>query len=92
MADQRTVAQGVADSIRCLAEYIARNADDYAVGMEYATGMTISMKFEINCIPEIVVTKNISPYSNHEVIKDERCYIWTRYIDKGDIYGDGKRT
>ena len=52
MADQRTVAQGVADSIRCLAEYIDRNADDYAAGMEDATGMTISMKFEIGCIPE----------------------------------------
>lgn len=79
MADQRTVAQGVADSIRCLAEYISKHADDYAVGMEDATGMTISMKFEINCIPEIVVEKNISPYANHEVIKDERCYIWTRF-------------
>ena len=78
-AEQKTVSQGVADSIRCLAEYIARNADDYAVGMDDATGMTISMKFEIGCIPEIVVTKNISPYANHEVIRDGRCYIWTRF-------------
>ena len=82
MAEQRTVAQGVADSIRCLAEYISKHADDYAAGMEDATGMTISMKFEINCIPKIVVTKNISPYVNHEVIEDERCYIWTRFRDE----------
>lgn len=81
MAEQRTVSQGVADSIRCLAEYIARNADDYAVGMGDATGMEISMKFEIGCIPKIVVEKNISPYANHEVIKDKRCYIWTRFND-----------
>ncbi len=79
MSDHRTVTQGVADSIRCLAEYIARNADDYAVGMDDAIGMTISMKFEINCLPEIVVEKNINPYANHEVIKDERCYIWTMF-------------
>ena len=79
MADQRTMTQGVADSIRCLAEYIARNADDYAAGMDDATGMTISMKFEIDCIPEIVVEKSINPYANHEVIEDERCYIWTRF-------------
>ena len=84
MADQRTVAQGVADSIRCLAEYIDRNADDYATGMEDATGMTISMKFEIGCIPEIVVTKNISPYANHEVIKDEWSHIWTRFNGRKD--------
>ena len=82
MADQRTVTQGVADSIRCLAEYIARNADDYAVGMDDATGMTISMKFKIDYMPEIVVEKNISPYANHEVIKDERCYIWTRFRER----------
>ena len=82
MAEQRTVDQGVADSIRCLAEYIARNADDYAVGMEDATGMSISMNFEIGTVPEIVVTKNISPYANHEVIEDERCYIWTRFRDE----------
>ncbi len=84
MADQRTMAQGVADSIRCLAEYIGRNADDYAAGMEDATGMTISMKFEIGCIPEIVVTKNISPYANHEVIKDEWSHIWTRFNGRKD--------
>ena len=79
MSDNRTVTQGVADSIRCLAEYIVRNADDYAAGMDDATGMTISMNFEINCTPEIVVTKNISPYANHEVVENKRCYIWTRF-------------
>lgn len=73
------VAKNVAESIRCVAEYIARNADDYAVGMGDATGMSINMKFEIDCLPEIIVTKNISPYANHEVIRDGRCYIWTRF-------------
>jgi len=81
----------VADSIRCLAEYVSKHADDYAVGMDDATGMEISMKFEIDCLPEIVVEKSINPYADHEVIKDERSYIWTRLNSRGDNNGDREK-
>lgn len=73
---QNEVSQAVADSIRAVAEQVIASADEYAVGMDDATGLRILLDFQLNCLPTITVQKDISC---GRTIADKRCRIWTRW-------------
>ena len=76
---QNEVSQAVADSIRAVAEQVIASADEYAVGMDNATGLRILLDFQLNCIPSITVQKDISC---GRTLADKRCRIWTRYAEQ----------
>jgi hypothetical protein len=73
------IQKDVAESIRVVAEQVIASADEYAVGMDYATGLRILMEFQINSVPSITVQKDISCA---KTIADNRCRIWTRYVEQ----------
>ena len=73
------IQKDVAESIRAVAEQVIASADEYAVGMDQATGLHILMDFNINSIPSITVQKDISCA---RTITDNRCRIWTRYVEQ----------
>ena len=69
----------VAESIRVVAEQVIASADEYAVGIDQATGLRILMEFQINSLPTITVLKDISCA---KAMVDNRCRIWTRYEEE----------
>lgn len=73
------IQKDVAESIRAVAEQVIANADEYAVGMDQATGLRILMEFQINSLPTITVQKDISCA---KAMIDSRCRIWTRYEEE----------
>ena len=73
------IQKGVAESIRVVAEQVIASADEYAVGMDQATGLRILMEFQINSLPTITVQKDISCA---KAMLDNRCRIWTRYEEE----------
>ena len=73
------VAKNVAESIRCVSEYVAEHADDYAQGMEDGQGMEIKMVFELDALPSVVVERSVLPVKFINAIHDGRCGIWTRF-------------
>lgn len=73
------IRKDVAESIRVVAEQVIASADEYAVGMDQATGLRILMEFQINSLPTITVQKDISCA---RTMADKRCRIWTRYEEE----------
>lgn len=73
------IQKDVAESIKVVAEQVIASADEYAVGMDQATGLRILMDFNINSIPTITVQKDISCA---KAMVDNRCRIWTRYVER----------
>ena len=73
------IQKDVAESIRAVAEQVIASADEYAVGMDQATGRRILMEFQINSLPTITVQKDISCA---RTMADKRCRIWTRYVEQ----------
>jgi len=73
------IHKDVAESIRVVAEQVIASADEYAVGMEDATGLHILMDFNLNSVPSITVQKDISCA---KAMVDNRCRIWTRYVEQ----------
>ena len=73
------IQKDVAESIRAVAEQVIASADEYAVGMDQATGLRILMEFQINSLPTITVQKDISCA---RTMADKRCRIWTRYVEQ----------
>lgn len=71
--------QTIAESIRAVAEQVISNAEEYARGMDYATGLRIVMDFQINSVPRIRVEKDINAV---QAIFDNRCRIWTRTTEQ----------
>ena len=73
------IQKDVAESIRAVAEQVIASADEYAVGMDQATGLRILMEFNINSLPIITVQKEISC---GKTMAEKRCRIWTRYEEQ----------
>lgn len=73
------IQKDIAESIRVVAEQVIASADEYAMGMEQATGLRILMEFQINSLPTITVQKDISCA---KAMIDNRCRIWTRYVEQ----------
>jgi hypothetical protein len=73
------IRKDVSESIRAVAEQIIASADEYAVGMDQATGLSILMEFKINSLPTITVQKDISCA---RTMVEKRCKIWTRYVEQ----------
>ena len=73
------IQKDVAESIRAVAEQVIASADEYAVGMEQATGLHILLDFNVNNIPSITVQKDISCAG---IIAEKRCKVWTRYKEE----------
>ena len=73
------IQKDVAESIRVVAEQVIASADEYAVGMDQATGLHILMDFNVNSVPSITVQKDISCA---RTMADKRCRIWTRYVEQ----------
>ena len=73
------IQKDIAESIRAVAEQVIASADEYAVGMEQATGLHILMDFNLDSVPSITVQKDISCA---RTIADKRCRIWTRYVEQ----------
>ena len=78
MTDEE-VRQNVAESIRALAEQVIEEADTLAVGSEWLQNMKITLNFEINSVPTIIVEKG---YLGHKSVHSPRCKIWTRYAEQ----------
>ena len=76
---QEEIQKDVAESIRAVAEQVIASADEYAVGMEDATGLHILMDFNINSVPSITVQKDISC---GRTIAHKHCRIWTKYVEQ----------
>ena len=73
------IQKDVAESIRAVAEQVIASADEYATGMDQATGLHILMDFNVNSVPSITVQKDISCA---KTMADKRCRIWTRYVEQ----------
>lgn len=73
------IQKDIAESIRAVAEQVIASADEYAVGMDQATGLHILMDFNLNSAPSITVQKDISCA---RTMADKRCRIWTRYVEQ----------
>lgn len=73
------IQKDIAESIRVVAEQVIASADEYAVGMDQATGLHILMDFSLNSVPSITVQKDISCA---KAMVDNRCRIWTRYVEQ----------
>ena len=73
------IHKNIAESIRAVAEQVIASADEYAMGMEQATGLHILMDFNLNSIPSITVQKDISCA---RTMMDKRCRIWTQYVEQ----------
>ena len=73
------IQKDVAESIRVVAEQVIASADEYAAGMDQATGLRILMEFNLNSLPTITVQKDISCT---KAMVDNRCRIWTRYVEQ----------
>lgn len=70
------IQKGVAESIRAIAEQVIASADEYAVGMDQATGLRILMEFKLDSLPTITIQKEISCA---RTLIEKRCRIWTQY-------------
>ena len=75
------LTKNVAESIRCVSEYVAEHADDYAQGMEDGQGMEIKMVFELDALPKVVVERSVLPVKFINAIHDGRCKIWTWFSE-----------
>ena len=73
------IQKDVAESIRVVAEQVIASADEYAVGMDQATGLHILLDFNVNSVPSITVQKDISCV---KAIINNHCRIWTRYVEQ----------
>lgn len=73
------IQKDVAESIRAVAEQVIASADEYAVGMDQATGLRILMEFQINSLPTITVQKDIFCA---RTMAEKHCKIWTRYVEQ----------
>lgn len=73
------IQKDIAESIRAVAEQVIASADEYAVGMDQATGLHILMDFNVNSVPSITVQKDISCV---RTMIEKRCRIWTRYAEQ----------
>ena len=73
------IQRDVAESIRVVAEQVIASADEYAAGMDQATGLHILLDFNVNSVPSITVQKDISCA---KAMADKRCRIWTRYVEQ----------
>lgn len=73
------IHKDIAESIRVVAEQVIASADEYAAGMDQATGLHILMDFNLNSVPSITVQKDISCA---KTMADNRCRIWTRYVEQ----------
>lgn len=73
------IQKDIAENIRAVAEQVIASADEYAVGMDQATGLHILMDFNLNSVPSITVQKDISCA---KTMADKRCRIWTQYEEE----------
>jgi hypothetical protein len=73
------IQKDVAESIRAIAEQVIASADEYAVGMDQATGLRILMEFKLDSLPTITIQKDISCV---RTLVEKRCRIWTQYVEQ----------